>query len=364
MTQRGTQPPFKATGQAHSVDMLAAVAPIGSVPYDNASLALISPDGQLVATQTGAPPHITTELARPNGGIASATSIEVYQLNYDEKPAVLRHHVGNGLLLGRSYDRQGFLVEAPQPDGSRWVGKVSWTTGDVHWLVQDTNVNAFACLGPGGRLAWSRRAIDEEHFSLVVREGSSEWTVPPNGDDWLMPQWSGRGAGLFLMILKDGDIDAGHAIASNAAALRQTMRRIPLSRNATSNSAFQAMAAQCVQADAEPPMLESLIFFHPGHACAAIWRPMLTGSSPLFLFGQKSATATQSSTDFVMLSTPDNLVHQHVRQGNVNINLLRGFLVPRPTPDGPWDHVLLAPQDSYIGLTALRLIRRGQVAAQ
>src|SRR6185503_18951506 len=111
----------------------------------------------------------------------------------DRHPPVRAFRIDEPLILGRSADMQGFLVESPRQDGSRWIGKATWDSGEITWLVQDDYVNAFASLGPGGQLAWSRRAKVGDHFDLVVRDESGEWTLPADGTDWAMPSWSATG---------------------------------------------------------------------------------------------------------------------------------------------------------------------------
>jgi hypothetical protein len=184
-------------------------------------LPLISPDGRFVATQTGIAPTWPTIVAGPEAEVPSLTRIEVYQLDRrtsvsesQRNAPVLMFSLAEPSLLGRSCDSEGFLIESPRENGSRWIGHVSWTTGDTLWLIDDDRVNAFATAGPDGRLAWSRRAVDEHHFELVVRLGDECGSNLRFGGDWLMPTWSGSGDGLSPC-LQEGVLELVFAAADS-----------------------------------------------------------------------------------------------------------------------------------------------------
>jgi hypothetical protein len=84
-------------------------------------------------------------------------------------------------MVGRSADADGFLVEAPQKDGSRWIGRIGWESGEVTWLARGPEIAAFGVLGPTGDLAFCRRtrpdvgdAAASAGFGLVVRRHGTE----------------------------------------------------------------------------------------------------------------------------------------------------------------------------------------------
>jgi hypothetical protein len=203
----------------------------GNVPYDNMSVPLVSPDGRYIATQTNISPTWPTLLAEWEADVPVATRIEIYRRPLDGN--AVGHHMTlhEPLILGRSYDNGGFLVEAPQDDGSRWIGYIEWESGELHWLVADEFVNAFASLGPGGRLAWSRRDVNDidDHFELVVRgpdqnvlqaasHAANEWSYSRDRESWLMPTWSGNGNGLFAFVLTGDYLEAVYAVGSDPSA--------------------------------------------------------------------------------------------------------------------------------------------------
>lgn len=164
-----------------------ALRPVGQVPYDGMTLPLISPGGGYLASQSGTSPTWDAVLAQPGGFVGASTRIGAFQIPGDHElanpsgRAAVRaiswpKPLPAGLLLGRSCDDRGFLVESPRPDGARWIGKVSWVSGDLTWLVQDNAVNAFATFGPRGELIFSRRAVAsgaEGRFELVIRPNAA-----------------------------------------------------------------------------------------------------------------------------------------------------------------------------------------------
>lgn len=158
-------------GRTVATDISVEVQPRGSVRYDGQALPMASPDGRWLAVQEGEPPTWEAILAQPNAMPSAETRIVVYDLAAAAPAKVpLAEPLNAGLILGRNADDEGFLVESPRPDGSRWIGKASWLTGRVRWLAQgDAVVNAFGFLTPRGELIYSRRRSHESDFEVVVR---------------------------------------------------------------------------------------------------------------------------------------------------------------------------------------------------
>lgn len=356
-----------------TVDVRAAVVLLGSVGYDNFALPIVSPDGRFIVTEAGIAPTWDMILARGGaesggagsggGEIPEATRLEIYSLDLrigipdsERQPAKLKTIVDEPVLLGRSCDVEGFLVEAPQEDGSRWIGKVSWETGRITWLVRDEYVNAFAALGPGGRLAWSRRARDDSQFDLVVRRGNQEWTYVTSEQSWLLPTWSGRDDGLFALMLRAGDLNLIFATASSRAAFGQSIRTTPLATNSTMQTAYQTMSGQIGIMGLPRPSIDQVTFTHPRHLRASVWRPLaLGGSSPAILYKNSFAVVVNDS-DIAFVSTPENLMRQSLVDPKIHANVLAGTLIPRPIISPNWHYVLLSPQEGRIGLSVTRLL--------
>lgn len=346
-----------------TVNVRAAIVLLGSVPYDNFALPIVSPNGRFIATEAGIAPTWDMILARGGGGVPEATRVEIHSLDLrvgipdgERQQASLSAIVKEPVLLGRSCDREGFLVESPREDGSRWIGKASWETGRITWLVRDAYINAFAALGPDGRLAFSRRARDQAHYELVVRQGDQEWSYTTREQSWLLPTFSGRGNGLFVLLLRDGNLDLTFATASSKSTFRQSIRTTPLAGNSTLRTAYQTMSGQIGIIGLPRPTLDQVTFTHPRHLRASVWRPLALGaSSPAILYKDSFAVVVDDS-DIAFVSTPKNLMRQSLVDPRIHANVLAGTLIPRPIDSPNWHYVLLSPQEGRIGLSATRLL--------
>ena len=333
----------------------ALLFPLGTVPYDNFSLPLVSPDGLTIATQTGVPPLYETVLASKNTGVPEATHLEIYRLIEGGQPQLITN-LTVPALLGRSIDDEGFLIEAPQPDGSRWIGKASWQTGVITWLVQDQFVNAFASLGPDGQLAWSRRAIEEDHFHLVIQHGEKTFTYgEESSDHWLFPTWSGRSDGLFILHLSGPNLAVAHLIATSPAAIRQSLRTLPLIIDGSILWAHKTMSTVVNNATPQnQPLLEQLVFFHPRDSRMVIWRPWATDSRPLPLI--ESSIAAQIHGPDALVTTTTKLIRQNLQNPRDRIKISGGGAhIARPTTKKEWPFLLLTPREGSVQVSGLYL---------
>lgn len=241
--------------------------PLRSLPYDGFSLPLVSPDGSRAAVQIALSGGWVTLVAGSEARVIDAGRIAVASLTMPCKEAPT-DVAGNDLILGRSCDSEGFLVESPRGDGSRWIGKVAWSGAPPMWLVDDDRVNAFATLGPSGELAWSQRAKSSDAFDLVVKRGSSEVRIPAHdGASWYAPTLSWDGKMLFALRLRDGVLTmCSFSLPPNAAPALQS--QIDLSWRANSQTAYQTIVP--LRADAAVAK-GGVMFFHPRLARIAIW---------------------------------------------------------------------------------------------
>jgi hypothetical protein len=258
--------------------------------------------------------------------------------------------------LGRSSNDEGFLIEAPQSDGSRWIGLVSWATGEIRWLVQDEHVNAFASLGPDGRLAWSRRTAADGRFELVVQRSGQSWTLGDAAEDWLLPHWSGRDDSLFVLRLRDDRLDLAHIIAASPAAARQSQRVTPIAAGANVYIAYQSMASTVTTVGLPRPLYDQVPYVDPAHSRAAVWRPFAAGGAAPILLEPESLAAVPDETDVAYVTTLGNLMRQSLANEKLKARLLAGTIIPRRVNNASWHSVLLAPQEGRIGLSAIRLL--------
>jgi hypothetical protein len=199
-----------------------AISPLGSVPYDGQVLPLVSPDGGFIAVEEGAAPDWPTLLAAPDASVPLTTRVSVYDIRPDPaaSPAgagrgVIRRvsfaqPLPGGLLLGRAADAEGFLVESPRPDGSRWIGKVAWASGRLEWLVRDARVNAHAVLATGGELIFTRRTADSPLTELVLRDpaGAEDVRAEPGGA-FLTPVSTADPAAVYAILATDRAMELG-----------------------------------------------------------------------------------------------------------------------------------------------------------
>ena len=333
----------------------AGVLPIGSVPYDNRSLPLVSPDGRFCATQAGGPRPWETILAAQDATVPGSSRIEIHALDPQRQRTIFHVRLGEPLLLGRSCDGGGFLVESPRPDGARWIGYATWYSGAVEWLAADEQVNAFGCRGPDGRLAWSRRARDAGHFDLVIRSGGEEWTVAAQGGDWLLPIWAGDGDGLFVLRLEDEALELTYMSAESPESTRESIVRLRLGSEMTRHDAYQCLASHAYTAGVPHPGGTFLLFWHPAADRIGLWRPLSSpGAATLLEPGSMAAVVDPSG--FVLVATPDRLVVQRPASLSDRRTLLLGAHVPRPIDSALWPYVLLSPTDDRIDLMAMRLL--------
>lgn len=146
-----------------------AIQPLGHIDFDRQILPQVAPNGHAIASQVGEAPDWPTMLAEPGASIPR-TRITALKINDDGKlmPIVWPSST-NGMLLGRSADTRGVLVESPRADGSRWIGVLPWATGEVDWLITTQQVNAHAII-VGNTLAWCQRDIGEAHWTIRVRD--------------------------------------------------------------------------------------------------------------------------------------------------------------------------------------------------
>ena len=244
---------------------------LGAAPYDGFTLPLVSPDGSMVAVQSVNNGDWNQILARGKIGSTCQATIKVYPLGQpDMRPET--DVVGESLLLGRSADARGFLVESPQENGSRWIGRAPWTGGTPAWIVADENVNAFACLGPSGLVAWCKRERTSAVWSMALgrMQGSSmELLVeipPPTYGTWIAPSLSADGETLFALRLHDGVL-ALAAFPISATLPKAPRITVDISWRADERTAFQSIVPLRVT----PPDDGRLAFFHPRFSRVSYW---------------------------------------------------------------------------------------------
>ncbi|MEK6703603.1 MAG: hypothetical protein AABZ53_15180 [Planctomycetota bacterium] len=238
-----------AGGSTSSTNVEVLIRPRGTIPYDGLTLPLLSPDGRLVATTRGPAPTWPTVLAQLGSETAPITRVVVFDIS--EKSIVEVRSLEGGVLLGRSSDAQGFVVEWPRADGSQWIGTCGWLDAKPVWLVQDSAVSAHATLGPGGLLAFTQRARGDQRAVLVVRSPSGGTTVLPDSQgSFLFPTFGNDPAILYVFLSSQAGLEL--------LALPITPGQIPrigtpLARRRIDANGDPALAYQAIAAVQTPP---------------------------------------------------------------------------------------------------------------
>lgn len=337
---------------------------LGEVPGDGFTLPVLSPDGRFLAVQTGAVPELATLLARPGARRPLASRIAYYRIAPESLTRL--GETEPGLVLGRAADEQGFLVESPRPDGARWIGRVRWMDGELEWLVQDGNVNAFGTMGPGGTLAYSSRAVGDAHFDLVVERGGGRARLSGDGTrSLLLPIYSADGSRILFASLRDGVLELGVADPSSAEAMRQSLVRTALSDRANDETAFQMLAPQGVRDGADGG---DWLFFHPLMRAVVRWnetdgpRPLATGALAVSRI-DAARTAVLVGDRVRMLGGPVARSTAEPRTSEANepgALIHEGVAVPRAFApiDGAPALLLIAPRDRGFQILLARIASR------
>ncbi len=292
-----------------------AVEPLGEVPFDGMVLPLIAPDGRHMVVQQGRSPTWDAVLGEPDATPPMGTRLAIYEIlpaaaggrdklrRLDDPSA----NLPAGLLLGRSADARGFLVECPRPDGSRWIGYAAFLTGEVTWLVQGEAVAAHAAFGASSNggdspsLVYSVQEAADQPRQVVLRrdlsDPATEVRFEASGESLVYPAITPDGSTLYAAALAgDGlwlrtfPLDSVANLANNDASRAAVGgARWPISPAATLMGAYQALVAapqpggESGHAAGSTAFASSpasrLIWFLPGPKVGMVGLDPLTGSS-------------------------------------------------------------------------------------
>lgn len=325
----------------------ALVAPVDHLAYDGRILPLVRPSGGYLAVQQNGVTPWETILARPDAPPPVYTTISIYaiELNHDTNRVQLirKNQLEDEGYLGRNADDSGFLIEAPQTDGTRWIGKVDWESGQVLWILKggtDQTVNAYAALNQqDGRLAWCARTGrqgEPDQFDLYAQTGDGNIaTMSDDNAEWLFPTWANDGRTLFAYRL---DEDGGLKLASFDMTTQGTARRPYALRDIVTN-ATRFVAYQCqapLQQAAAPDATPRLLFYHPGYDRIALFDPR----QPNFrLFAKLTVTAAWNDALSVIVGSEKALLLESAINPEVRSAQLakRGYVIRSTnTPTQPF----------------------------
>ena len=345
------------TARTINARTLVGIRTIGSVPYDGMVLPIVSPDGRRLATQTGDPPTWPTLLAGLGAPPSARTRIEIYDITVSPPKALRpRAQLPGGLLLGRGADARGVLVESPQPDGTRRIGRVAWADASLEWFTDASAVHAFAALDAHGQVMCSRRAPDEPQFKLAI--AGTPIDLNP-GASTLLPTYDAA-AGVYAMFV-EGPMGLEVQVRSASVApggsptadALQLLARRTLSDAGGAPTAYQAAEPMRAAAHADPSLgnAPGVLLFYPGARRMVVLDPASAELVPLARDSIAGCWAPDSAGWGVLLTTPDGLVYQRIsRDASTGLwaalpvaRMLGEAWVPRPTMSEDAPFVLIGP---------------------
>ncbi len=223
--KRDVPPPNPSTGDAITPGIVKPapgglrfeIAQLGEVPFDSSTLPLVSPGGNFMAVQAGSAPPLDAMRA---SGPAEAlnTRIEIYDIRgrrlaqtFIAGPAARRgvpSVLTQGMLLGRGVNAEGFLIEWPREDTTRWIGLCKWSDASVTWLIGgDESVPTYAAhavLLDDGTLITALGDDQARGWLLAQRSPTGEMAVLDNEPATMLAPLSSLDARRFVYLRLNG----------------------------------------------------------------------------------------------------------------------------------------------------------------
>lgn len=317
------------------------IEPLGTVVYDGQALPLASPDGRWLAVQAGEPPDWATILADDGAAPPNRTSLTIFDASSTLKALSNTATLPPGLMLGRAADNAGFLVEAPQHDGSRWIGKVLWASGHLDWLVKDSNINAHATLTSDGTLLYTSRAVGEKRRALCLLSSAgadrleapdASYAYPLVGDDpsiVFVPRQSAQGTELeAIRLLNQGKL--------TASKFGSSLYRRPLASSPDVLLAHQMAitspgALPLRAGDTSARVIAPLVCLSPRHARIGAFDADTGSFQPLVSRSIAAAASPDPAQPGYFCTLNDSLVFvpRNWKPGETPVTILGEPLVPR-----------------------------------
>jgi len=339
-----------ATAVSNSAAVRVAFVPLGTVQYDGQCLPIISPDGRFLAVQSGEAPSWPTILAEKGAEPAFRTTLSVYDITGTQARLLPNSQsLPGGLLLGRSADNQGFLVESPQRSGARWIGKIAWLTGEVTWLAADESVNAHAVLTPSGGVLYARRPQAESVSELVLHEPGAEPSVLASPDGSYAHPFATDEPGVVYAVLITPRGSDLQAIRVRNAKLQSVMLQRSLSPST------DPLLAHQMSVTAAAPLLQGtlridptpLVVLSPRHGRMAVFDNASGVFEPLAPKSVAAAPSPDPSSPGYFCTTPEGLAFvAKIGVGGATglpVTMISTPYVPRTIATGPPRLLLVGP---------------------
>ena len=339
-------------GDTTSIRFQAQLIELGEIPYDTMTVPLVSPDGRTIATSVGVQPEASTLLAEPGAPSPLGTGVEIWTYDLNSERYVKVHQLDPPLLLGRSADTDGFLVESPMPAGPRRIGKVDWTSGALTWLIDDEYVNAFATIGPEGQLAYSSRPVDESDFSLIIKQNTGdELVVGADDGTWLFPTWSTRNNRLYAFWLSPTKrLQLATMLTLSPQAMNTSLKKLDLGSEHSPATAWRAITMQPVVQGLNDTADEEIAFWHPGEKRTVIWNQQ--DETPFVLL-EDALVATHDVSGRYLVATPSELRYVDPSRMHRSVRLHNQVAIPRGTTKDTGVYILLTPGQDRVTVRGL-----------
>ncbi len=366
------------TGRTTLSRVEVGVVPLGIIAYDGQTLPLVSPDGQFVAVQQGEAPTWEAMLAEPGVQPNRRSGLAVFQTGGRGLERVTwSTELPEGLLLGRGADDRGFLVESPQADGARWIGRVGWL-GSFEWLVRGRAVNAHATFTPKGELVYTRRPVEADASDLVLltKDGQESVRHPDKGS-YEFPMCTADRSMVYVFHLSEEGLEL-EAIRldryggdSGPAKLAATIARKPIQPKADRLQVYQMATTAQPALPARSGVLggdEPLALFHPRMSRMAMFRLETSSFEPLAPGSMAAVMSDDTQRPGFYCSTSDGLVFFPLvpRMAGMDpptVRVLSSPYVPRKVLGSPETMMLFGPVKGRAdGLEVVKLVIGGERA--
>ena len=335
---------------------------IGTIPADSSTLPILSPDGMVIAVQR--PPAVAWRdlLGWSREMPSPPPAIGIHRRSIDADAGVFDEGrtLPEPLILGRSSDGRGFVVESPRPDGARWIGLARWEDGGIEWLVADDAVNAFGAIAEDGSMAWCRSEVPGEPMSLRLRrpDGSMREWPSAFGRCWMTPVFSGDGQTLYALLQGDGRADL---VAIDLSDPSREPRSVEYSLRVDPRRSLRSVAAL---GDAASPLGEDgWWLLHPEWGTLARWRPEATSLERLppgiyAVARPVGGGALILDREGLWLAKPAKTEAGAAAAEELNL-IIEGGWLPRRRGGDPDAAILLGPREDGFDVMELTLRPRG-----
>jgi len=318
----------------------------GVLPWDRFTLPVFSPNGLHAAVQLGSTPSMRCLSGSDNSKVES-TTIELHILDPMRGRRISPLYIGReGLILSRAADNRAVLVESPNGDQGRWIGRIDWATGSLTWLVDDEYINAFPTLNGVGDLAWSRRMNTENRFHLVLKTIRGQRIIDDEESDWILPKFLGNDRLRVFRIL-DGEL---HLVELDLRARDPLLTAISLP--IVEKGATRALAWQIATTNQTPFWHETHAFYHPILHRMVIWQPSKSVEMIPLVAGSIAAAPAIDNTWLV--ATENRIVRQKAGDDD-GIHIRNNLAIPVTTTSNQWTHLLLIPEGNRLQIRAINL---------